>query len=439
MLRNSLAFGICSIALCLSTWIGQPSWGQGADAYSSGSVKAPSDVSEAAVRKLLRRLEADTLQERDSAEQELVEMGPAVLPFLPEVNARTSGEMKIRLERIRASMEATNLENFFEASLVNISGKFLVAKAIAQISEQTGNEIQLQGEDALSSTEVELDCQDEPFWQVMNSVMEQANLRVNAFGSTEGQLVLVPGGGNNSQVFTSGPFRMDTLSVQSTLPFNSAVGGQLGVSLQVTWEPRLKPVFMQIPMASVEATIDDGAVLAASNPQAVPEVPLNYGGCSTQIDLQLERPERTATQLQDLEGEFVVAVPSDRHKYVFKNFGNMARQSEKFGDVTVTLEGARRNGAVYEMRLLIAFGNSQGALDSFRGWILSNEAYLLDAKKVRKENVGLQTYGVSPNSVGIAYLFQINGDPNDYQLIYESPGVITKQTVQYRLQNIQLP
>ena len=70
---------------------------------------------------------------------------------------------------------------------------------------------------------------------------------------------------------------------------------------------------------------------------------------------------------------------------------------------------------------------------------MSNEAYLLDAKDVRLENVGLQTYGMSNNAVGIAYLFQINGDPNDYKLVYESPGMITKQTVSYVLSDIALP
>jgi hypothetical protein len=155
--------------------------------------------------------------------------------------------------------------------------------------------------------------------------------------------------------------------------------------------------------------------------------------------VQLQRPPRSIKQLDRLSGEFVIAVPSQRHQYVFKKFGNGVRQSEKFGDVTVTLEGARRNGAVYEMRLFVEFGDSQGALDSFRGWILSNEAYLRDARDTRILNVGLNTYAVTPNAVGVAYLFQINGDPDDYQLIYESPAAVSKQRVKYELNDIDLP
>ncbi len=88
---------------------------------------------------------------------------------------------------------------------------------------------------------------------------------------------------------------------------------------------------------------------------------------------------------------------------------------------------------------MVEFGEAQGALESFRGWILSNEAYLLDANEKRLENVGLNTYAIRPNGVGIAYLFQINANPDDYKLIYESPAAISKQTIAYELKDIELP
>jgi hypothetical protein len=394
------------------------------------------------VRKVLRDLDADELQTRDAAEKRLIEMGPTVLAFLPEESSRTSGEMKVRLQRIRQALQQDDIETFFEASLVTLQGKLKLRDAIQQISSQTGNDIKLDSADSMEGVEVELAAQEAPFWSVMNDVMSQAKLQVNAFGTTQGELVLSPGMQENPAappIFTTGPFRMEVVSAQSTLPFRSPIGGQLDLSINLTWEPRLKPVFAQLPMASVSAELVGGKTLKSSNPQAAPEIPLNLGGCSTQIDLQLERPSRSESRIEKLAGEVVIAVPSDRHQYEFVKFGNGARQTEKYGDVTVTLEGARRNGSVYEMRVFVEFRDSQGALDSFRGWILSNEAYLLDAKQTRMENVGLQTYAITPNAVGIAYLFQINDDPDKYKLVYESPGAITKQTIRYELKDIELP
>ncbi|MCA9132917.1 MAG: hypothetical protein KDA45_07170 [Planctomycetales bacterium] len=399
-------------------------------------------VDPAVVRRALRQLDADDLQTRDRAERQLLEMGPAVLPLLPQITPRTSGELKVRLQRIRQAQQWKKVTAYFDASTVTLEGKLPLAEALQQITAQTGNAIQLQNAQTLPDLRVELQADRQPFWATMETLMAQAKLRINNYGTTDNALVLSPASSDSSHrtaAFTHGPFRLDLVSVQSNLAFSGALNGGLTVSFQVTWEPRLQPVFMQLPMASIQAETNSGQSLKASNPQAAPEIPLNLGGCTTQVDLLLERPPRSDSHIRSLQGDFTIAVPSDRHQYAFGKLGDGGRQTEKFGDVQVTLEGVRRNGAVYEMRVLVEFGDSQGALDSFRGWILSNEAYLLDAQQTRLENVGLQTYAVMPNAVGIAYLFQINGDPNDCQLIYESPAAITRQTVAYKLQDIELP
>ncbi|MCR9294312.1 MAG: hypothetical protein NXI32_16460 [bacterium] len=394
------------------------------------------------VRQFLRELQADQVMQRDEAEKRLVELGPGVLDYLPQVTSRTSGELKIRLQRIRQSFQAETIEKFFESSRVNLSGRLKLTEAIEKITEQTGNEIQLQGQDGLAGVEVQVAAENQEFWQVIESLMQQADLRIVSFGTTDAELVLAPGGyaaEDRVAPFQDGPFRVEPMFLQTTRPFNGNLPGQLQVSLQVTWEPRLKPVFMQIPMGSVQAVVADGNALSATNPQAAPEIPLNYGGCTTQIDLQVQRPDRSKDRLQSLSGEFSVAVPGERHRFEFQDFAKGSRQTETYGDLTVVLEGARRNGRNYEMRLLVQFGNAQGALDSYRGWAMSNKAFVLDPTGRRLDDVGFNTYAMTNNAVGIAYLFSIAGDPAEHTLVYEAPATITRQTVQYELRDIPLP
>ena len=407
------------------------------------AVSKERDVSLPEVRKVLRELDSDQLSQRDAAEKRLIEMGPAVVAFLPEISGNTSGEMKIRLQRIRDQLQKSNIQTFFEASQITLAGKMNVADAVAKIAKQSGNSITIENAESLPAMEVELAADKEPFWKVMDRLLTQSKLRINTFSSTEG-MSLVPAYGESAIVpapkpSIDGPFHVGILSTQTTLQFGSALNGQLDLSLLVSWEPRLKPVFIQLPMAKMKAETAEGEELAATNPEAAPEIPLNAAGCSAQIDLQFARPPRSTGKLKKISGEFVVAVPSEKHKFVFEKFANGKRQSEKFGEVTVTLENARRNGSVYEMRILAEFTESQGALDSFRGWILSNRAYLLDARQNRLENVGFQSYAVTSDAVGVAFLFQINGDPNDFTLVYESPGMITRQSVPFEIENVDLP
>ncbi len=403
----------------------------------------PSEETAQKVRKLLRELDGAQLKDRDAAEKSLIELGAVISPYLPKVDANTSGEMKIRLERIRQQLQQTAVVAFFDESKISLSGKMSLSDVLKRIQDQTGNTIEIEENAGVATkdTMIELDVKELPFWQALDIVLDQSNLRINNFGTTQA-MSLIPGNEDLSagpKPVTSGPFRIGVSTVHSTLNYGTRLDGQLELSLLLTWEPRLRPVFMQIPMASIRAVTDDGAELSPTSPEAYPEVSLTMGGCSSQIDLQLQRPDRKSQKIRTLSGEFSIAIPGERHKYVFKKFGNGSRQSEKFGEVTVTLEGARRNGAVYEMRVLVEFGNAEGALDSFRGWILSNEAYLLDPKDRRLENVGFQTYQVANNSVGVGYLFQINGNPDEFQLVYESPAAITRQTVKYELQDIDLP
>lgn len=394
------------------------------------------------VRSLVRGLDGDELAQRDAAEKKLIEFGPSVLKLLPEVTPKTSGELKIRLQRIREQLQKQSVGNFFKESVVSLRGKMNVADSIAEISKQSGNMIELSNAEGAATIEIEWNHDKVAFWAVMADLMKQAKLGINPYGQFDGLSLMadqradVP---KSTPIFTQGPFRVDTISTQTTVNYQSEQSGQLDVSLLVTWEPRLKPVFLQIPMGKVKATFSSESNLTAISPEAAPEVPINGTSCSTQIDLSLGRPPRSAQKIDTLKGEFVVAVPSEKHKYVFEKFANGARQTQKYGDVTVILENARRNNRTYEMRILTDFKDAQGALDSYRGWILSNRAYMLDEKDNRLENIGLNTYPGSNNSIGVAYVFQLNSDPNTYKLVYESPAMITRQTISFELKDIDLP
>lgn len=394
----------------------------------------------AKVRALLRQLESDELEKRDMAETELIKLGQPALRLLPTITPQTSGELKIRLQRIRKELESSKVETFFEASTVNLQGTMKLGEVLNKMKEQTGNAIKLQSGDAAGNVEVTVDWKDTPFFEAVDDLIIQRSLRLVPFASTNAELVLATA--NEAEMpspHITGPFRVDVSGVECARTFGTQLDGVTRLSFVFSWEPRLDPVFMQIPMNTVLAKTSDGKELRASNPNAAPEIRLNIGGSSAQVDIQTERIDRKIQQLDSITGQLVISVPGEKHQYEFKKFGSGKKQTQRHGDVGVTLEGMQRNGKVYEMRLFVEFGDSQGALDSFRGWILSNHAYILDANDKQLENVGYQTYGAGDNGVGVSYMFQLNGDLDAYRLIYESPSSMRKQTISYELKDIPLP
>lgn len=402
--------------------------------------KDDSKINLGEVRKILRQLESDKAADRDAAEKRLIEVGPSIVAFLPEVNSSTSGEMKIRLERIRKELQTSKIETFFDASLVTLNGKMPLSEALAALTKQTGNKVGFERTEATPTKEVEVKADKQPFWEVLDDLMIQSHLRLNTYANNEG-IVLMPDDSvlPGPEPFFSGPFQVSAISTQTTKQFYGRTDGQLDISLQVAWEPRLKPIFIQLPTDTMKLSIAGSEELSTTNPGANLDIPVSSEGAAAQIDLQFPRPPRTVGKIDKLKGEFVMAVPSEKHKYLFEKFGNGKRQSEKFGEVTVTMESARRNGSAFEIRILAEFKESQGALDSFRGWILSNRAYLVDSKQNRLENASMNTYAISGDSVGVAFLFLLTAEPDDYTLIYESPAMITRQNVKFELTDIDLP
>ncbi|MBX3421230.1 MAG: hypothetical protein KF752_06700 [Pirellulaceae bacterium] len=410
------------------------------------------------LRELLRDLESRELKLRDQAEVQIIALGAPALQFLPAITAQMSGEMKQRLHRIRQALQQLDIHNYFQASTVTLAGNLELSKVLEQMQQQTGNQIHTSpGDVASPQLLIEVNWDRVPFWKAIQDVMDQTFMGLGPHHSSDRQVLLVPEQGPTLiEPHFFGPYRLDVQSVHTERFFASSIDGQMRVSLMLSWEPRLEPLFMRVPMQDVRAWVrseaDSGStvkqqendaqpntLLLATNPDAAPEIRLNLGGCSAQFDLQFQLPDRQAQQLVRLTGQLLVSVPGGRHAYEFQKLASGGRQSQKYGDLSVTLEAFRRNGPVHEARLFVELGNPQDSLESYRNWILDSRPHLLDAQGKRLENVGFQTYSATGRGVGIAYLFQLQDDPDNCRLIYESPSSIKQQTIEYQLQHIPLP
>ena len=117
----------------------------------------PTVVTQSQVRGLLRQLEDRLLTSRDQAEAQLIELGAAVLEFLPPVTPQTSCELSLRLQRIRKTLENRRLEDYFRPSRLTLEGTFEMSEVLDQIARQTGNAIRIQdGQELVARTRVEL-------------------------------------------------------------------------------------------------------------------------------------------------------------------------------------------------------------------------------------------------------------------------------------------
>jgi len=87
----------------------------------------------------------------------------------------------------------------------------------------------------------------------------------------------------------------------------------------------------------------------------------------------------------------------------------------------------------------IAFADPANALESHRGWIYKNSAYLLDADGNRLACGGQRVVSQETDAVGLVYLFAPTRPLSDYHFVYETPSLIIRHSVAYELKDVDLP
>lgn len=409
----------------------------GAWSRTPGMAAAPADLP-ARVQALVRQLNAPDLSVRQTAERDLTELGPEVLPLLPPLTPQIPAEVRERLTRIRGALERGALEQRLRTSRVTLNGDLTVPDALDRIQQQTGN--RLSGHQGRPGT-VTLDLTDVPFWQALDDVLDQAQLDINPFAGQAQTLVLVSKPPSEQPrrklAVYSGNFRFEIVRIESRRDLRAPELSTLRITLGIAWEPRLAPISLRQPISALQAVDAGGSDLILRDHGGVLNASVESGITASEIALPLRLPPRSVPQISRLSGTIEVLVPGGRERFEFPDLTRPAEQRK--AAACVTLERWRKNLDVYEARLRVRFDDPGSALDSHRGWIYRNEAYLLDANQKRVENVGLQLLQQGAGELQVAYLFDLTNGGEGYRFVYETPALIERMSVPYEFRDIVLP
>src|SRR5271157_6656003 len=217
-----------------------------------GCLLASEPANDAALRtevlKLVHKLDADTEKERKEAENRLLELGPAVLELLPSPESQPNDNPAIVIRRIRRQLQETLAAKSLEASTVTLQGRLKISKVLAEIQRQTGNtiaDLPRAAGAAIPDPEIDVRFDKTPFWTALDAVLDQAQLSVYPYGQPHA-LKVVPRGPNDlprtGRATIQGPMRIEPVSVLAKRELRSSSTPALQVSLEVAWEPRLKPI-----------------------------------------------------------------------------------------------------------------------------------------------------------------------------------------------------
>lgn len=389
------------------------------------------------IRSHVRNLDHKLLAKREAAEKALIKLGPKIFSFLPPVTKQTPAEVKVRLGRVTNSIETKVAKLAAKETLVTLKGEFPLAKALKAIEKQTGNAIVGYGE---REATIKVDFKKVPFWKALDAVLDQAELDINVFGGQGRRLTVMARPEEQlprvGKAVYSGPFRLEVTRVQATKSFRNPSQQGLRLSLQIAWEPRVAPLSLVQAFKDLQAVDEKNKKLETE--EGSRDAGINPGVSATELDLAFKLPNRGIKKIAKLTGTMYALVPGRMERFRFEDITEGEIELKKAG-VTVFLDRVRKNGDVYAVELRVRFDDAKNSLESHRGWIYRNEAFLLapDGKKIKPASFEASRQGV--NEVGLMYLFPLEKKPTRHRFVYETPALMMRLPVKFEIKDIPLP
>ncbi|GIW94400.1 MAG: hypothetical protein KatS3mg110_2441 [Pirellulaceae bacterium] len=394
------------------------------------------------VRQLVLDLDHPELARREEAEQQLLELGPRVLSLLPSPDRRMPAEMRQRLLRIRQVLQVQTARQSLQASTVSYEGQATLQELFQTISEQTGNAISDVPSPA-ASQRCDVSWKDVEFWKAVDHLLEVGRLQIDHLSGRPHILVLQgsPPNWTSSPSYTDyqGPFRIRAVRIVGVRDLRSNLNN-LRVQISFAWEPRLTPLAVSYLLDQLEATDEMGESLVDPETRGAPEIPVQSGMTGVEFELPLRLPENDRRRIQRLAGAVNVLLPSQRDSFVFEGDWFRSRNVvQRKATVVVVLDEVRRSGDLYQVRLRLRFDDAAGALESHRGWVFQNQAYLIDKQSKRVDHIGMETTRQAENEVGVAYLFDRPEGLDGCKFVYETPVLLVKHPVTFEIKDLPLP
>ena len=403
------------------------------------------DATKSRVQQLVRQLEDRSRATRDEAEEALREMGGVVLPMLPEIDARTSGELKQRLLRIRRHLEKQELSESAGASVLSLSGEMTISEVLTQIEEQTGNVI-LDYRDRLNQpsddSTISLELDNVPFWQAFDQILDEASLTTYSFVGEARKLAVVAADpastGRYQKGAYAGLFRVEPTELILSRDLRNPSADNLRMSMEIIWEPRVLPILIRQDLSEIEATTDNGETLSIASTGTI-QIPVQPNVAAIDMALQLSLPSRDAKEIASLKGNLTALVPGGDVTFEFTDLTARNVQQRK-GGLTVVLDQVRRNGGVQQVYIRLRLDQANDSLQSHLEWVENNVVELYDPDGKLADEPGYEKYLERGSEVGFSYVFPVDSDDlKGWRLVYKTPAGIAEIPVEYELKAVQLP
>jgi hypothetical protein len=400
----------------------------------------------AKAKALVVKLGAEKEADRDAAEKELVALGVPALPHLPASEDKNlTAEQKTRLGKVLLKIWQARVEQDVAGSTVELpKGAMPLLDALREIERQTGNVVKDQreefNEEAVNPT-LNFDGKKRKFWEQMDLVCKEAGVSMEHFAG-ENAILIRAGAAPNPSSVTVGALRF--LPQTITLTRNLGMGAaKCTVSMLAIFEPRLKPLLVEVDVDTFKIVDDQGRELKFSSErqQSTYSFQVQEGAHSFEIALDLEAPERSAKAIKSINGECALRLPAVSEQFTFDKWTGDEMQEKATPSMKVRVGKAKDEGDnLWSFQMAVTMLGDKPEGDSYLASSLDPELYLVNADGSRlAPNAGRN---VSEDDGATVFEYLISGAPGklaDYKIVARIPSGVTRVPVKFEVKDLPLP
>lgn len=399
------------------------------------------------VEELLKRLDAPLLTERSKAERGLLDLGPDALNYLPPPDLIPSVAVRDAVKRIRIQLERRAARESALASHVTLRGLMTVSQALAKVSEQTRNRIELaDAAAAIGSQQVKIDYDNRPFWDCIDDIGQQLNLKPH-FNLQRGALILSMRSAGESAplvVHNSGPCRIVVQSAELHQIVGNSDHRLVRISARVTLEPRLRTLFLHFAARDIQGLDSAGNPLAPWNADAKYELPVGDAGREVPVQIDYLVPVDQPTTEVSVKGRILVQLAAATERIVFDQTSQTPGAVRRRGGVTVRLRDLKfdhqQNGKLNAaIGVAVSYDSGGPAFESHRTWMYHNAVYLETESGRRADFTDYDTAQQDNGAIAVEYRWeQLAAPATQYHFVYEAPTLILDLPVEIAMEKIPI-
>lgn len=319
-----------------------------------------------------------------------------------------------------------------------------LAPVLADIEKQTGNKL-------IDRTRAEIEplaewnfsLSDREFWPLLDKFLDAANLEPVTNSSDKGLPISRRISGMSpryGQAIYVGPFRLEVTEVTSRLGTRFNGDHRASITLEVMWEPRLKPLAFAQPLKTLEMVADDSTPVELDANVGELSVETAKDAHAVELHLPLQLPPKQLQAISSLKGKIKALVATRDAEFRFDNLAKASNIEKSDGGVTVTLEQTRENEGLTELHMRLTFDEKLPADVAQGSWNFQNSTYLENAAGERIEHAGFESLSQGERTLSLAYYFDVPAEKlGDYAWVYHTPVGIVEVPIEYEMKAIALP